>query len=414
VVHGLDWWRFGNPSPSRDELNMVRIVGLDVSRSTVSACLLEARPDRVREWFREHRGDIPSFSADRAGLDALMALQPEVAILEPSGIHYSIFWAENLHNAGVLLLWVGHAQLKSYRVGLRLPSKNDPADAMALCCYGHQHLTEPDYFLDFDHTGPSHRLRSLSLQIRHYERLSVPLKNRLRQQLAHEFPEVAQTKTSGSLWAFIAGQPTTKRMQTIYSKKLASSVGTGIGDFSRFHAAQLWNLEQQITLYELELFRMMEEPEFEIYRRVFNRFQFGGRVQAFILSHIFPIQTHLGPEGKPIIETVKGKGGKPSKRYRSLNSFKLSLGFGLVEDTSGQSERWIPGGSSLCRSALWQWVFTCVEVKSKRKPYGITETLGLYCDQLKTNGIPAPLVRSRVARKAVEMLFHDLVREIRG
>ncbi|MDG2992424.1 hypothetical protein L3556_16010 [Candidatus Synechococcus calcipolaris G9] len=388
---------------------MARIVGLDISNSFIYAASLDHPVDQPREWFRENREMIARYDAESAGIKALLALKPDYAVLEPTGVHYGKLWADHLAGSGVKLLWVGHAQLKSYRLTLRLPNKNDQADAFALAQYGQCHLGQSGYFLAFDLHSTGYQLRQSGLQIRYLESLTTEIKNRLRQQLSHEWPEVSQSKTKGALWRFIAGRAIPARMQTIYGRCLESSIGSGLSDFTQFLANQLVTIEDKISQIEAEMVGLYHNPCFAAYQRVFSQYGFGDRVASCILSHIYPLENFLGTDGLEIVETVKGNNGKPSKRYRSLNSFKLMLGMGLVEDSSGKSERWIPGGSTLCRLSLWQWLFTRIEVKRSRPKSDRGQQVSLELDRLKATGTPIKLVRSRVIRKAVEWLFYDLL-----
>ncbi|MHC5720861.1 MAG: IS110 family transposase, partial [Nostoc sp.] len=59
----------------------------------------------------------------------------DVAILEPTGNHYSRLWARILENLGTKILWVGHIELRRYRGGKNLPNKSDEADALAMAAY---------------------------------------------------------------------------------------------------------------------------------------------------------------------------------------------------------------------------------------------------------------------------------------
>jgi len=114
---------------------MNRIVGLDVSKSNVSCCLLTEKPSNPREFYYECR--FYKFQTDHAGLNGLMLLKPDIAILEPTGMNYSKFWLEHLSRAGVEVRFVGHKQLRNYRENhLGLPDKDDDADALAIACYG--------------------------------------------------------------------------------------------------------------------------------------------------------------------------------------------------------------------------------------------------------------------------------------
>ncbi len=412
---------------------MTKIIGLDVCRSSVAVCLLEGVPDRPGDWFKKNRKTIPYLSANSEGLETLLSeYSADIAILEPTGIHYSTIWAKKLKSAGTLILWVGHAQLKYYRSTLRLPNKNDQADALALAAYGHQFLGQPEYFLSLDLDTPGAIIREMSLQLRHLRRVQNPIINRLRQNLAHEWPEIANSKSmetdddAAPLWRYIAGhkEKLAKISITKYDKKLAASIGLGLSQFTKEHAARLIELQYQGIRIEKVMSALVSSPQFKIYNEVFDRFKFGRRVRAMILSHIYPMESFLLADHKEHIEYVENRNGNRSKRYRSLSSFKLALGYGLVEDSSGKSEGWIPGGSKLCRISLFQWVYTMIEPKggvnkigrvmpSRRPENHIGLKLGNQMDKSKEAGLPVFLIRARVSAKAAEMLFYELLAELR-
>lgn len=410
---------------------MPKILGLDVCRSSVAVCLLEEQLDKPGEWFKSNRRTIPYLSANSEGLQTLLSdFKADIAVLEPTGIHYSTIWARRLKEAGTLILWVGHAQLKYYRSTLRLPSKNDQADALALASYGQQFLGQPDYFLSLDIDSTGALIRQMSLQLRHLDRIQSPLINRLRQNLAHEWPEVANTKSlsteesAAALWRYIAGHEMSKSTKTRYDRLLANSIGFGISQFSIEHAARLVELQAQAIRIERIMHSLTSSPQFEKYNAVFDRFKFGRRVRAMILSHIYPLEQFLLANHKEHIEYVDNSNGKRSKRLRSLAAFKLALGCGLIEDSSGKSEGWVSGGSKLCRIALWQWIFTVIEPKggkdknghfrsAKRPDNHIGKSLGSKMDKAKESKAPIKLTRSRIAAKAAEMLFYELLEELR-
>jgi hypothetical protein len=394
------------------------IVGLDVCESSVVACSLSEIPAKPLVWFRDNKAKIPSLSANKDGIDQLIAMKPDCVILEPTGVNYSRLWADWLVKANVPILWVGHAQLRGFRKGLMLPSKNDEADALALAVYGWLHVDEPEYFLKFEIFGIGATIRSLGLQLKHLNRVSSPIINRLRQNLAHEWPEMmnrtmqpTKDKQAPMMLRFICGEEISKRSQTIYSKSLKSTVGSGLSSFSLEHAKRLLNLENQQIGIEQMLCELVYSVEFQMYNRVFDYFGFGRRVRGIILSYCYPFESFLNPYGREIKEKVTSRKGKSGVRRRSLAAFKLSLGYGMVEDTSGTSQKWILGGSKLCRVALWQWVFTRIEIKSRRLQNAIGEQLGTRIDVLKDGGTPAALARSKVAAKAVELLFYELLSE---
>lgn len=175
------------------------------------------------------------------------------------------------------------------------------------------------------------------------------------------------------------------------------------------HAQRLCNLQIQENQLEAVLELLLQAPEYQLYLKVFAHFGFGLRTRALLLSQIYPIENYLDAINKPIVEFERGNNGKLQKRHRSLRSFKLRLGLGLVEDSSGDFHQWTPGGSSLCRKALWLWELTRIEPIKIRPKNEIGEQLGAYRDQLREGGTPAKVVQSRVCVKAVTLLFKKLV-----
>jgi hypothetical protein len=397
---------------------MKRVVGLDICRSSAVCCLMTELPDRCLNYFRAHRKEIVKLESNREGLDELLKMKPDIAILEPTGVHYSRLWADTLIKAGVDVRWIGHAQLKYERLTLRMPNKNDAADACVMAYYGHRHLSEPEYFLTFDIHGNAATIRMLGLQLAHLSKCATTIVNRLRQSLAHEWPEMANysSKTKGDfvppLWRFIAGETIAKHTRTRYQNSLKNSCGLGLTEFSIDHAKALLNLENRQVKIEKALCSLVNLPEFKAYNLVFDDFGFGLRTRAMVLSHIFPLENYLSNDGTQIIEYVPSTGKrKYSKRKRSLSAFKLACGYGLIEDSSGEETHWRPGGSALVRKAIWLWIFTRIEpFNMQLRPRNeIGKQLGDYLDAKKTAGIKARLARSKTAVRAVEMLFYRLL-----
>ncbi len=392
---------------------MTRIVGLDVSKSSVSCCLLEEKPRNPREFYYEY--PFKKFQSDKFGLLALMALRPEVAILEPTGVNYSKFWTEHLSRAGVEVRFVGHKELRSYRENhLGLPDKDDDADSLALACYQFDYGKDLSRFVRVRDRLIS-RTREAVLRLSHLNRIQSPIINRIRQDLAWQFPEVALVRSircSGRvplLWGWLAGQRESKKYDRIY----ATTAGLGLTDSVRFHAQRICSLQAEEQILEDELAEILIDERFTRYRDIFANFQFGERLQAVILSQIYPLENFLGEDGKPEIKIRKGrKSGKPTKRHLSLRRFQKALGVAPSQESSGDiSKSKVSGGSALCRRALWQWVFSAVE-PAKRRTNPMLKELGEFLDTEKLAGKPVKLVRMRVAVKAVKLLFKMLTSNV--
>jgi hypothetical protein len=399
---------------------MLQIIGLDISKASVSACLILKKVDEPKEFYYQY--NFPKFSATAHGISELIALigkenlSNTIAIMEPTGINYQLLWGTQLARAGVEVRLVGHKELRSFREHhLALPDKDDDADALALAIYGWDYHANPRRFVQMrDRTIV--QIRRLVLRLAHLNRVQSPIINRARQDLAWQFPEVALIKSLRSgekvplLWGWLCGE----RQSVKYDLLCERSIGLGITNEVRLHAARICDLQREEMAIEFELSKLVAEPQFLPYRKVFARFGFGRRVEALLLSQIFPIENYLDANGKPEVRIRTGrKSGKATKRHLSLRRFCKALGYAPSQESSGDLQKSkVVGGSDLCRKALWQWIFTRIEPQRCRLANDIGDRLGEIMDAEKLSGRPVRLVRSRVAAKAVKLLFKELVREL--
>lgn len=392
---------------------MTRVLGIDVSKRSISVCLIEKKPTDPKQFYYKY--DFKSFQANASGITGILELRPDIAILEPTGTNYSKLWLSVLGQNGVDIRLVGHKELRRYRSShLGLPDKDDNADALALACYAFDYTSVNRYLTIRDTT--TLRIRELILRLLHLNRVQNPIVNRIRQDLAWQFPEVALTKSPRGrkgevplLWGWLAGERESKKYDRLY----LDSVGIGLTDTVRLHAQRICNLQMEEYQIETELFKYLSDSKFNSYRKVFKRFGFGPRIQALILSQIYPLQNFLGEDGKPIVEFYKSRiSNKQSKRRLSERRFQKVLGLAPTQESSGDKKKAkVAGGSSLCRKAFWQWVFTTVEPKHKRNSE-ISQKLGAILDKEKAGGRPIRLIRMRIAVRGCKLLFNQLVKEI--
>ena len=397
----------------------MQIIGLDISKASVSACLLTEKPTEPRQFYYDC--DFHKFEATAFGIRGLLALigtdlSNTIAVMEPTGVNYQILWGTQLASAGVEVRLVGHKELRSFReYHLGLPDKDDDADALALAIYGWDYLDVPRRFVQV-RSRTIVEIRRLVLRLSHLNRVQSPIINRARQDLAWQFPEAAFVRSVRSsekvplLWGWLCGQ----RQSVKYDLMLEKSIGLGLTDELRRHAARICDIQREEMVLEFELSKLVSEPQFLPYRKVFARFGFGRRVEALLLSQIYPFENYLAPDGKPDIKIRKGRmSGKPTKRHLSLRRFMKALGYAPSQESSGDLQKSkVSGGSDLCRKALWQWIFTRIEPQRCRLVNDIGSRLGEIMDVEKLSGRPVRLVRSRVAAKAVKLLFKELVREL--
>ena len=398
----------------------MKILGVDISKASISACLLLEKPNESTDARNIlYKAKFHKFCADAAGICGLLELIGDgetIAIMEPTGINYQKLWGTQLARTGVEVRLVGHAELRSFRYHhLGLPDKDDDADALALAMYGWAYLNLPRRFLQIREEVIV-KIRELALRLAHLNRVQSPIINRARQDLAWQFPEVALIRSVRHgekvplLWGWLSGERPSKKYDHLYAK----SIGLGLDESVRQHAARLCNLQREEMTIEQELFKLLAAPQFSRYRKVFARFGFGQRIEALLLNQIYPLQNYLAADGTPEVKIANGrKSGKPTKRYLSLRRFMKALGCAPSQESSGDINRSkVSGGSDLCRKALWQWIFTRIEPQQRRLANDIGGYLGEMIDTEKASGRPVKLARSRVAAKAVKMLFKELVRAI--
>ena len=393
----------------------MKVLGLDVSKSSVSACLLTEKPTEPRQFYFE--ANFHKFHADASGISALLAMKADVAVLEPTGVNYAKLWGTHLARAGIPVYLVGHGELKAYRKHLGfLDNKDDDADALSLACYYFDYQNSPRRFIQV-RQFPITRIRELVLRLAHLNRVQSPIINRLRQDLAWQFPEVALVRSRREslsqnlplLWGWLAGIKKSAK----YDRLLDASVGLGISSTVKRHAARLCDLQTEEIEIEIELQQLLKDSRFLPYRETFARFGFGMRLQAILISQIYPLENFMDADGKPEVIIRRGrKSGKPTKRHLSLRRFQKSLGVAPGKEQSGDKDLDRVGGSDICRIALWQWIFTRIEPKRSRMPNDIGKCLGEEIDREKKNGRPVRLVRSRIAAKAAKLLFKELVKSI--
>lgn len=337
------------------------VCGADVCKDSIVCCFLEKRPKNIPEYFKENKHNFPKFYANMDGAIEFLAMKPTVLILEPTGTNYSWIWAELATQNDIKVLWVPHNVTMSYRVRYSLPAKNDQADALALALEGFLEPDLPENFLRFDHNNNSSYLRDLVLHHESLNRIKSPVVNRLRQQLAREFPEVALMQSMEApdgeipLWAWLAGiDRQLKRKSSYYDKKWQQSLGKFLGleisQFTKDLALQLREIEHQQRKMEAEMSRELRSPTFEPYYRVLRRFGLCDKRCCFIIALIFPIEKFFG-----------------SGRMRAARGrFKQRLGLGKVEDSSGDSKKLKASGSFLARQFLYMHVYqTCTQDKPK-------------------------------------------------
>jgi hypothetical protein len=372
------------------------ILGLDVGKASAVAFALDVLPGNIsRFWKTLKSSDFYDLKCDRSGMQQLQAIAPSSLVLEPTGTHYSLFWVKAAEYLQIDLLWVGHLEVRHYRLSHRLPSKNDRSDAYALACYGVQHAVDPDRFVHFERETVS--LRSALLELQSLHRIQVPIINRLRQQLAHEFPEAASKKSEVALWRWLSGE-SVGYYDRLYKTSVSRELDLELSSFTSGLARELVGLKSLERNTEEKLSLLLSAPCFQSYKQVFDRFGFGDRLSAAILVHSYPIERFGEWHG--------------STRCWNVKAFKLKLGMGLIEYSSGEKKTFAPGGSTLCRKLLYLWAVIRIASPVRRPEGDLAQDAVVYYEKLKLEMPSKQLARLRlckVAARSCRVLFKELI-----
>lgn len=385
---------------------MTIVIGADACKDRLVYCVLDS--DNMPS-LREHYLDGSNFHdayTSKHGLNEILATGADVIALEPTGVNYTKFWFRKLTEAGMKVALIGHSQLRMYRKNLGLPDKDDPADALACGAYYIEHQGSPDRFVRLRDELTSN-LRETALRLQHLTRLQSPAINRLQQDLAYAFPERANTGINANLfWRWLAGNARSAR----YDRELSESIGSGITADMKFEARLLCQLQLEQQRIENELRGILDAPQFLPYRQVMKKYGIGEKVQAILISQIYPIENFLDENRQPIVLISKGKrSSRPTAKHISLRKVYKMLGIAPTREQSGKSPTATKkSGSQLCRNGLWQWLFTRIECGKTRlkSPLG-NEIYGIFY-QYKTHK-PIKLARAKTIAKVVSMMFYDLV-----
>ncbi|MEH2263686.1 IS110 family transposase [Nostoc sp.] len=240
------------------------------------------------------------------------------------------------------------------------------------------------------------------------------------------------------LWAWLAKRleisPAGKRrIENRYKISIAKDYGIEIDPILELHAQWMCDIAFFEQRLEARITEMLSLDEFKLYVTVFNKFGFGLRVRSRLLTRIYPFESFLGINGKPVIEykvrEVKRterdrKDGQttvrrvPGDTKRSRDTFKMRLGMGTVLEQSGDGLVEKASGSSLCRISLWQ--YTLIGIETGRLPENqLTKELISYRDSLKANVseqgeklLGGKHIQGKLMSKVVNLLFQELCKII--
>lgn len=381
------------------------ILGLDVSKSSVTYCLLSEIPDDPKKFASRSRPK--KIEATEAGRAELLALDFDCAILEPTGV-YSRIWRYWLRGAGREYRLVGHWELKSYREAWKMASKTDKLDAVALALYGMERRDRPQAFLlERDTT-----LSDLVLLHSHLNRQKNGLQNNLRQRLTYQCPELAGRKWQRS-WGggvpgvlkAIAGSATPK-----WQQEIEASTGAGIGFDASALARILISIEAEEIQIEQAIEAELHKPQYEPYLRAVAECGFSLWLSANLIASVYPFEQFLRDGRRRVVHCYTKEKNVRVRKDESLRAFKLACGLGLVWAQSGDWEGWTAGGNSETRKAIRNSVSSSylLDKRAQKRGEQPDESLSLVKHKYDNRGF------LKVSRRWVERFYRTLVAEFKA
>ncbi|MFB2882256.1 IS110 family transposase [Floridanema aerugineum] len=355
-------------------------IGADVSKDNICIWVDSATntPGKLKTYWDDVKDLLDEFGEVKRKYEALrLYANTEGAVIlrhlaqtykvqyigmEPTGTNYSAVWVKICETEGIPIRWVGHIEVANFRKSNRLPNKNDAADAVAIYYYLLTYQNS-EHYLTLDVKALC-RIRQIYLQLGSLARIQSPIVNRLRQQLAVEFPEAALHSIKAGVQGFspfaawLAELPAerTTRYENLYSSSVAPQYEIEISSFTRRLASQQCDIHLWEGTLDAELSELLANPEFKKYNAAFDKLNFGLRTRAIVLAQIYPVEKFAK------FNRITGD----FNYTKSLAAFKQRLGYGGEQNASGDKDQRKAFGSKLSRKALYLWVVTKISAEERR------------------------------------------------
>ena len=206
------------------------------------------------------------------------------------------------------ILWVPNNKCGNCRLSKGIRSKTDEAPALTLALIPFGEAVIEDPYITYHHNDGLSQLRNLVREHEHLIRAQSPLINRLRQQLAREFPEAALIKSKKAsdglvpLWAWLAQidrnlDRESNVYETKWSESIAQDLGLEISDFTRSLARMVQELELEQQRILKQMFRELSRDVFANYYRVLNSFELNDKTISLIISLVYPLERFFNGDG---------------------------------------------------------------------------------------------------------------------
>ncbi|MEA5447956.1 transposase [Leptolyngbya sp. CCNP1308] len=372
---------------------------MDISKGVATCVMLESVPENLVNFARSKEFVYWHIKPCTEDLEAIAQLQPELIAFEPSGGKYEAAFKNFFRQRELPFRQVAGRRLATYRAEAQL-TKDDHFDALAIAAYALEKRQERDAFIP-DTPPEIENLRQHWLQRHSLMKQRTGMINRLRQNLAAEFPEAMEftavwdwgQQGSSTLIDWLTGDRADKHTQKWENRysggkrrvkgktvEQPPSCGTGLSPYTKMIARQLREAEAAIAELEGAIAVIMAKPEYQPYIEAMDKIGFSISIKAIWLSRIYPFDKFLD-EGRERTSQRMSNKGKWRTHNHSLAQFKAALGAAIDIPRSGTSggiaptrrrsrgkikteDKKKPIGCKFCRVVFWQWAMVRIETKN--------------------------------------------------
>ncbi len=358
---------------------MTKVLGVDVGAKFVVAFCLESLPTGIsypKYYYQNAKSCLHKIRIDNKkeestiniqdAIALLRELKPDCIVMEPTGVWYSKLWYRLALHLGIEVKWMGHGDLAFRRGAYGFKDKDDRTDAYCLALSYFDPVFNANNKWLLWKTGAIADVNDRMLELESLNVTTKILIQQLRQRLTFEFPECAKRSISSgcthngfTAWiGWLGGIHTSTRIQNGYNRSIVRELGIEISTYTREHAQAIAGNQIRETRILDELSESLLDPAFDRYRPILEKFGFGTKMQAVILSQAYPFEKFL-VEGKQYRERYEDDRGEKRKNV-SLAGFQISLGMGKRLVESGNTTVLLYSGSSFARKKLYTWIVTNV------------------------------------------------------
>lgn len=324
----------------------LKIVGLDIGRSSAIACVMTEPPADLGAFIRKYKPR--SFKATPEILEELTSLG-DIFALEPTGADHR-WWKQQLEASGKQVFLCAGTRIRNFARNQGIANKGDKEDAAAIALYTWHNLERGNLRAFQKHAG--NELNDLRRGLLNCQHQRTKLISQLKSRLAVEAPEKCKLRATLRKWGQ-ESRPFWKLLQQT----------PGLSWQTQEDIEQIIYWDNRECRLENEISAILETPEYAVYRRVQRQWNFSERVIVAIAAATHPIEQFLTEDGRRIIERQYNASGNRVKLDRSVRGIHRCLGYGRIKIQSGDTWKWARTGDRTILGALYLWIEMMVSIR---------------------------------------------------